>query len=99
MNTPTFSFRALCRKPILGTLPADCASITSGAARRLSVRMTVNPIRPMRTSVGIAGGSLADGGGSQEPAALVEHGLFDDLVRPQQERLRDCQAKGLRGFE
>jgi len=27
----------------------------------------------MRTSVGIAVGSLADGGGSQDPSALTEH--------------------------
>jgi hypothetical protein len=37
-----------------------------------------------RTSRGLAGGSLADDGGSQEPTALVEHALFDHLVRSQQ---------------
>jgi hypothetical protein len=29
---------------------------------------------------------------SQELAALVEHGLFDDLVGPQQQRVRDASA-------
>ena len=37
--------------------------------------------------------------GTEELAALVEDGLLDDLVRPQQQRLRDCQAEGLRGPE
>jgi len=30
---------------------------------------------------GMAGGSLADDGGSQELAAVVEHGLLDHVVR------------------
>ena len=50
----------------------------------------------MGTSVGMAGGSLADDGWSQEQAALVEHGLLDDLVRPQEQRPRDRQANGFR---
>jgi hypothetical protein len=33
------------------------------------------------------------------PAALVEHALVDDLVGPQQERLRDRQAQGLGSLE
>ena len=33
---------------------------------------------------------------SQELAALVEHGLLDHVVRPQQEWLGDREAKGLR---
>src|SRR4030095_1278801 len=33
--------------------------------------------------------------GTEELAALVEHALFDDLVRPPQHRLRDRQAEGL----
>ena len=32
-------------------------------------------------------------------AALVEHGLRDDLVRSQQQRLRDREAEGLRRLE
>ena len=32
-------------------------------------------------------------------AAWVEHGLLDDLIRPQQERLRDRQAERLGGSE
>jgi hypothetical protein len=35
----------------------------------------------------------------KELAALVEHGLLDDLVRSQQDGLRDRQAQRLRGFE
>ena len=34
---------------------------------------------------GLAGGSLAEDGESQESATLVEHGLFDHLVRPPQQ--------------
>src|SRR5262249_13571936 len=44
----------------------------------------------------MAGASLADGGGSQELAALVEHGLLDDRVRSGQDRLRERQAQRLR---
>ena len=44
----------------------------------------------------MAGGSLADDGGSQELAAWVEHGLLDDLIGSPQDRLRDRQADGLR---
>ena len=47
----------------------------------------------------MAGGSLADDGWSQELAALVEHGLLDDVVGPEQERLRDRQAERLRGIQ
>src|SRR5262249_34418129 len=51
---------------------------------------------------GTAGGSLAEDGGSQELAALVEHALFDDLVRPplnadgsegRVSRSRDCERR------
>ena len=35
----------------------------------------------------------------QEPAALVEHALLDDLVRPQQQRLRDVEPERLRGLQ
>jgi hypothetical protein len=35
----------------------------------------------------------------EELAALVEHGLLDDLVRSQEKRLRDCESKSLRGLE
>ena len=34
-------------------------------------------------------------GCSQELAALVEHGLLDDLVRPLEQRLRDGEAERL----
>ena len=36
---------------------------------------------------------------SQELAALVEHRLLDDLVRPQQQRLRDRAPERLGGLE
>src|SRR5215813_3512170 len=58
----------------------------------------VSPIRCMRTSVAMAGGSLTEDGGSQELAALVEHGLLDHLVRPQQQRLRNGQSESLGRF-
>jgi hypothetical protein len=35
----------------------------------------------------------------EELAALVEHALFDDFVRPSQDRLRDFNADRLGGFE
>ncbi len=36
---------------------------------------------------------------TQKLAALVEHALFDNLVRTQQQRLRDREAERLRGLE
>jgi hypothetical protein len=33
------------------------------------------------------------------PAASVEHALLDDLIRPNQERLRDGDAKRLGGLD
>src|SRR5881397_749670 len=47
----------------------------------------------------MAGGSLADGSRTQELTALVEHALFDDLVRSHQQRLRNREAERLRGLE
>ena len=35
----------------------------------------------------------------EDLVALVEHALFDHLVRPQQERLRDREADRLRGLQ
>jgi hypothetical protein len=55
------------------------------------------PDPPHGHLVGTAGGSLADDGRSQELAALVEHALLDDLVRPQEQRLRDRQSERLGG--
>ena len=45
--------------------------------------------QPTGTSAGWLAGSLADECCSEELAALVEHVLLDDLVRPHQQRLRD----------
>jgi len=36
---------------------------------------------------------------TEELTALVEHALLDDLVRPQQERLRNCEADGPCGLQ
>ena len=36
---------------------------------------------------------------TEESAAVVEHGLLDDVVRPQEQRLRDRQAQRLGGLE
>src|SRR6516164_6701048 len=38
-------------------------------------------------------------GCSQEPSALVEHGLLDDLVGSDQQRLRDGEAQSLRRLQ
>jgi hypothetical protein len=62
------------------------------------MRTIASPIRRMSTSVGTAGGSLADDR-SQESAALVEHALFEHLVGPREHRRRNRQPKGLRGLE
>jgi hypothetical protein len=43
----------------------------------MTANMTASPIRRMSTSVGTAGGSLADESGPEESAALVEHALLD----------------------
>jgi len=62
--------------------------------------MTASPIRRMaHLGGGWLAGSLADEGCSQELAALIEHGLFDDMIRLQQYRLRDRQSKRLRGLQ
>jgi hypothetical protein len=53
----------------------------------------------MGTSVRMAGGSLADDGCSQELAALVEHGLLDDLIGLKEQRLRNRQAERLGSLE
>src|SRR6266581_7822294 len=47
----------------------------------------------------MVGGSLADDGGSQESAALVEHALLDDLVCLEDDRLRNRQPKCLRRLQ
>ena len=47
---------------------------------RLIAIATASPIRRMGTSMGTAGGSLAEDGRSQEPTALVAHDLLDHLV-------------------
>ena len=46
--------------------------------------------------LGMAGGSLAEDGGSQELAALVEHGLLDDLVGAVQRRDPDVEHLSVR---
>ena len=43
----------------------------------------------------MAGGSLADERCPEELAALIEHGLFDHLIRSLQKGLRDRQAERL----
>src|SRR5262245_58113562 len=48
----------------------------------------------------MAGGSLAEDGGSQEELAVwVEHALIDYLRRLEEQRLRDCEADRLGRFE
>src|SRR5262245_10677027 len=59
----------------------------------------MNLIHRTGTSMGMACGSLADGGGSQEPTALVDHALVDDLVGSDQNGLWDREPKSLGGFE
>jgi hypothetical protein len=77
---------------------ACSAGAVSGARNGLNVGTLASPIRRMETSVGPAGGSLADDDWSQE-VALAEHVLLDDLIRSHQERLRDRQPERLGRFE
>src|SRR5262245_24157827 len=69
------------RAPTTGIFIGVCASTASGA-RTLTARMTATPIRRMGTSVSIAAGSLAEG----------RDGLFDHVIRLEQERLRNRQT-------
>src|SRR5262249_14143836 len=55
--------------------------------------------RPERTLIGGHGAPSEAEGRSQESGALVEHGLFDDLVRSPEHRRRDLQAQRLGGLE
>src|SRR5262245_62981590 len=87
------------RKPIRWTDPDCCATAINGAIVRLRARTTASPIRRIGHLDGMAGGSLADDGCSQELAALVKHGLLNNLVRSQQQRLGDRQAERLGGLE
>jgi hypothetical protein len=74
-----------------------CAWVTSGENVR---RARTSPISRMGTLVVVAGRSLAnDDCCAEESAALVEHGLFDDLSRLQEQRLWDGQPKCLGGLE
>src|SRR5262249_9860321 len=52
-----------------------------------------------RISVGMAGGSLADGGGAQEPAASVQGRLFYNLVGPTESSRRQHHANGVSSLE
>src|SRR5262249_57359889 len=54
---------------------------------------------PERALIGGHGAPSEAEGCSQESGALVEHGLFDDLVRSPQHRLRDRQPESLRGLQ
>ena len=64
------------------------------------MRRTAGPISRMGTWWSMAGGSLAETKCcSQELAALVEHALLDDLIRPCLQRRRDREAEGLGGIE
>jgi hypothetical protein len=58
-----------------------------GGPRSSVVHVSVSP-SPAPRAAGVADCCL------EELAALVEHALLDDLVRPQQQRLRDREAQG-----
>src|SRR5215510_6581693 len=81
------------RKPTFGTLPACCASVASGATRRLMVSTTKSPICRMR--------HLGKDGWRESSRRRLTGGagrigrapLFDDLVRLYQQRRRDRQAE------
>jgi hypothetical protein len=62
------------RNPIRLTSPARCASTASGASARLAARAIASPISPMNTSLGMAGGSLAEGHDAHQ------HGIGSELV-------------------
>ena len=68
----------------MSELEAGTREIHSGRYASPYFRVSSCPIRRIGTSMGMAARSLADGGCSQELAALVEHALLDDLVRPPQ---------------
>src|SRR4029453_8861899 len=84
--------------PIFAIVGA-CPLVASGASVRLTARMTTSPISRMRHL-----GRVAAGESSRRPliAGVGRVGrarLFDHLVRPQQQRLRDRQSQRLRRLE
>src|SRR4029453_16675862 len=87
------------KTPMRYTFPGCCASTASGARVRPKMRMTASPISRMLP------GSLAEGHYAHQRPGLDEHrgagqrALLDDLVRPLQQRLRDCEAERLGGLE
>src|SRR5262249_12416882 len=87
------------RTPMRGIFLVCCALTASGVTVTPITRTTAIPIRRMTTSVGMAGRSLAEGGGSQEARRVVEHGLVDYLVRLREHGLRDREIKGFGRLE
>src|SRR5262245_62853812 len=80
-----------------------CASTPSVARARLTVSTTASPIRRMGTSVGMAGGSLADlNYGRVAVRSWLRWSstrLFDEVICPPEHRRWNGQAKRFRGLE
>src|SRR5262245_49707593 len=60
-------------KPILQIFAACCASPANGARAKLTARTTTSPIRRMGTSVGMAGGRIAEYDESQERVEVMRN--------------------------
>src|SRR5262245_7774269 len=70
---------------------ADCDAADAGPGVEVRAKDTESPVsgrKPGETECC-----------SQELAALVAHGLLDDLVRSYQHRLRNCHAQSFGGFQ
>src|SRR2546426_5935208 len=89
---------AVRKNPIRGICPACCA-LASGAAKRLRARMTASPISRMGTSVRTAAGESSRTPRRAPAQRRTSTPLFDHLVRPEQDRLRDREAERLGGLE
>ena len=89
-------------------VPTRCRSRSSASAPSRSCR-TSRASRARRTASGAPRRECAVVRGhgtrgesecrTEKLAALVEHGLLDDLVRPYQHRLRNCHAQSFGGFQ
>src|SRR5262245_203315 len=80
-----------------------CASEVSGVRATLRTSTTASPIRRMVTSVGMAGGSLADlNYGRVAVRSWLRWSstrLFDEVICPPEHRRWNGQAKRFRGLE
>src|SRR5262245_1149958 len=85
------------RRP--ASIRSRSAKIRGRSAFAASMSLVASALWTMGHLDGMAGGSLADDGGSQGLAASGEHELFDELVRPAEHRRWDRKAKRLSDAE